>query len=138
MNVLYLSSNHLNSSIRLLLCKLISWVGTYLFSIYNITIRRQKVIIFKVIIADKKSQIPITIAATEIIITNINLLSNLDKVDLLSSEMGTHYIRVKIPFNAFMSNLLNIVFKIISNCFSRNQVYFGLILQELTQFGTIS
>ena len=46
----------------------------------------------------KKNQIPIIIAATEIIIviTISFLLLNFDKVDLVSlSEMGTHYIMRK-------------------------------------------
>jgi hypothetical protein len=49
----------------------------------------------------KKNQIPIIIAATEIIIviTISFLLLNFDKVDLVSlSEMGTHYIRGKNSF----------------------------------------
>jgi hypothetical protein len=48
----------------------------------------------------KNSQIPVIIATTEIIITTNNfLLLNLSKFDLLSSEMDTHYIKAKIPFN---------------------------------------
>ena len=49
----------------------------------------------------KKNQIPIIIAATEIIIviTISFLLLNFDKVDLVSlSEMGTHHNRGKNSF----------------------------------------
>ena len=62
----------------------------------------------------EKNHIPIIIAAMEIIIviTIKFLLLNFDQVDLLSlSEMCTYY-RGKNPFNAFISDLENIVVKV--------------------------